>query len=86
MAKTHESQIDYECERIGQQVEIDIKTVFAYAAPSQAPIAAAPAPQRCSGMPICQLFPSGNFPSPTHVLQGAGKGCPYMDKRTIAGR
>jgi hypothetical protein len=32
MAKTYESRIAYGCERVGQHVEVDIKTVLAYAA------------------------------------------------------
>jgi hypothetical protein len=35
MAKTYESRIDYECERVGQHVEIDIN--LAYADSGQAP-------------------------------------------------
>ena len=85
MAKTYESRIDYECERIWQHVEIDIKTVLAYAAPSQAPIVGTPAPQSCSGMPICQIFLSGKFPPSAHVLQ-LSTGCPFMDRLTTAGR
>jgi hypothetical protein len=67
MAKTYESRIDHECERVGQHVEIDI--FLTYAAPGQALIVGAPTPQRCSGLPICQIFLSGKFPPVAHVLQ-----------------
>jgi hypothetical protein len=85
MAKTHESLVDYDCEHIAQKVEILVKTVFAHGGMSRSPIASAPTPQTCTGMPACGLFPSGKFPPRDHALV-APTGCPYMAKRTITGR
>ena len=85
MAKTVDWRETYDCGLIGRAVAIDGRTFFAHGGLPLSPVAAARTPQRCSGMPSCQLFPSGKFPALIQALSSP-TGCPYMASLTITGR
>jgi hypothetical protein len=79
MVDSRDVSSDYECKRVAKTVVIYVRV---FLNPAGSPPAMSP--QRCSGMPICQLFPSGKFPPAVHELQRA-TGCPYMESLTIGG-
>jgi hypothetical protein len=81
--KVEFSSSAYDCARIARGVTITVKTVRLYGGLGPHVVAPAVSPQRCSGMPICQLFSLGKFPQPKY---SAKTGCPYIDTRKMTGR
>lgn len=78
------STTDYACNRIAQSVRITVKNVYLRGGLTAAPSAMAMVPKACTGMPVCQLFPSGDFP-PVSPLTPA-TGCPFIDTLKSTGR